>query len=362
MGSFEVIIIGAGPAGLALGAHLRKFGVNTLILERDQIASTWCRVPEGLRVLSPWWTNSLDMRSATRHFPLALVSAREYKNHLLDFAKRAQLPIVTGVNVSSVAEGAAGWEIIGDDGRWWSATFVVCATGYFGAPNRDVIGTDGSVPVLHSSDISNFEEFVESARGRRIAVIGKRVTAGQLAIELNARGCKVTICSNSPLLFRRVDLYGKIRENLYFVIEMLRILIQPTKKANSFPDMDGGLIELLLKSGLVRAAARPNEISKGALHLMDGSRIPVDAVVLATGFRPALSFLNTVCALDPRTGIPALEGFEITQSRGIFLLGFDNIRNFRSRALRGIRADSRVLAKLLLAQLVKRRELKASND
>jgi putative flavoprotein involved in K+ transport len=348
---FDVAIIGAGPAGLALARLLQKRGVTFVVLERDQIGSTWCQVPESLRVLSPWWTNSLDLRSIVRHAPTSLVSAREYRDYLREFAARSQIPIELGASISSVTKVDSGWQANAEDGRFWSAKFLVCATGYFSAPVRDIIESDRSIDILHSADIGDYGKFVERARGRRVVIVGKRVTAGQLAVELHARNCEVFLASRAPIQFRRVDFWGRLRENLYFVYEELKIRFNPNLKANSHPDMDGGSIEGLISSGLIRAVARPKEVKSGVLHLVDGSQLCVDVIILATGYRPALDYLGTVCDFEPVTGLPALSGLEVAQAPGVFIFGFDNIVNFRSRALRGIRADVRLLVKKLLSGL-----------
>jgi hypothetical protein len=55
-----------------------------------------------------------------------------------------------------------------------------------------------------------------------------------------------------------------------------------------------------------------------------------------------------------RTGVlPAIQDFELTEASGLFLLGFDNLYNFRSRYLRGIRSDAAKLASILEDRLRK---------
>ncbi|HED12099.1 MAG TPA: hypothetical protein ENI62_00305 [Gammaproteobacteria bacterium] len=51
---FQCIIVGAGPAGISLGYHLRKLGIQYAILDQGRTGQSWILMPEKLRLLSPF--------------------------------------------------------------------------------------------------------------------------------------------------------------------------------------------------------------------------------------------------------------------------------------------------------------------
>src|SRR4029077_12015566 len=77
-----------------------------------------------------------------------------------------------------------------------------------------------------------------------------------------------------------------------------------------------------------------------------------DAVIYATGFRPALHHLASLAlALDAQSGRPQLDGLESVSAPDLFFIGLDHGRNFQSRFIRGIRNDAVVLAERLEQRL-----------
>lgn len=354
---YDVLIIGAGPAGLTLGRELARRGIRIGVLERDVIGSTWRRVPEDMQVISPWWTNVLQSSMLFRHNPLTRVPARAFRDHLLAFAASARLPVQEGVDIVSLRNTGDGWTAIGRDRKTWSARRIVCATGYFSAPASPAapFQSDGSIPTIHAAAIRDYGTFAREAAGRRLLLVGKRVTAGQLLVELHGRGCEITLSAQTPVEFRRSGIVSAIRDQLYFLYEAARMRVQPRLHANSYPAMDGGAAKQLLTSGRVRVVPRIAAIEAGQARLEDGSFIETDMVVFATGYRPSLPYLHGVCKLDDTTGLPCTEDFRVVGQNGLYLIGFDNLHNFRSRYLRGIRADARLLARIIAADTVQRR-------
>lgn len=350
MHASDVLIIGAGPSGLCLADELsRTTALKVITLERSEIGSTWSRSPADLRVLSPWWTNILSFRHLFRHNPFALVTARAYLEHLQEFARERRIAVETGVEITSIRRSGAGWVAVDKSGRHWTARFVVCASGYFSSPAfpEPSFFSDGSLPIIHAGEIDDYGRYGSLFAGKRVLVVGKRVTAGQLMVELVDRGAQVTLAADAPISFHRAGWFARVVDQAYFLYEAARIRLQPTLKSASYPPMEGGRARQLLESGTVPRVDRITMIKDGFAVLADGSRVQPDHVVLATGYRPCLDYLAGTCILCRETGLPEMDGFEVKNAPGIFLVGFDNLRNFRSRYLRGIRADARILARIV---------------
>lgn len=361
----DVLVIGAGPSGLCLADALsRSTALSIAVVERDAIGSTWMHSPPELRVLSPWWTNILSFRDLFRHSPFALVRARAYLEHLQEFAQRRAIRVTTGVTITSVVQGDGAWIATAEDGRTWHAPYVVCATGYFSAPAmpEPAFESDGSVPTIHAAEIGDYDRYARVFAGKHVLVVGKRVTAGQLLVEFASRGVSVTLSATAPIQFHRSGAWGYAVDQTYFLYEAARIRLQPGLTSNSYPPMEGGRARRLLESGVVARVDRLAQIRDGAVVLEDGSRLHTDYVVLATGYRPALDYLSRLDLTKGRDGLPRLCGFELADAPGIFVLGFDNLRNFRSRYLRGIRSDAKLLAKDIAARVGGRHQEKASTS
>ncbi|MBO7942093.1 NAD(P)/FAD-dependent oxidoreductase, partial [Streptomyces sp. S9] len=84
-------------------------------------------------------------------------------------------------------------------------------------------------------------------------------------------------------------------------------------------------------------------IENGEVVFDDGRRLRAAAVVMATGYRASLGLLPATIALD-EFGVPFHREFEVDAVPGVYLLGFDNLYDHRSRYLRGIRCDAARLA------------------
>jgi len=351
-GVSDVIVIGAGPAGLSLAHQLSLRGLSVSILEREKIASTWRKVPTDLTVLSPWWTNVLELRHVFRVNPLRRVKAKRYRDYLLNYATEKGLVVHEGIEIVDIRRRGGVWSVMDASCGEWLGQSVVCATGYFSRPNRPAVRmvSDNSVPAVHASEIEDYDRFTRETRGYRILLVGKRVTAGQMMIELVNRGFEVAISADSPIQFRRSGLLAWLYEQLYFFYEALRLRLQPRLVANSYPAMQGGNTERWLAAGRVRVVGKLVRVLSDAVELDTGERIRVDSIIFATGYRPSLNFLQGICTLRETDGLPKLDGFEVRGAKGVYLLGFDNLRNFRSRYLRGIRSDAKVLADIIGAR------------
>lgn len=342
-----VAIIGAGPAGISLSRRLDRLGVEHLVLERGRAGETWLNVPPSLRLLSPWWTNALSVRGALSRCPTAKVTAEDFTSHLLSLAQGQQARIRCGANVVAVSRTSDGYSLALSDGGQVACLSVVCCSGYFSnpAPPNPALESDGSIRQVHAAAISDYAQLeAMKTSGARVLVIGKRVTAGQLALELHGRGFQVTISAREPIAFRREGWLGATKDALYFPYEALRLVLQPRRRANSFPVMDGGRVRELLASGAIATRPRAVAIANGRLQFEYGPEDVFDLVIHATGYAPSLGYLHELPGVAWRDGAPAARDFEVEGYPGLFLLGLDNLYNFTSRYLRGIRRDAAVLA------------------
>lgn len=345
-----IAIIGGGPAGIALASALDRLGIAYDLFETHRLGATWRAAPPDLRVLSPWWTNVLSAREALRGDPFRKPRAGEYLAHLLRIADQLGGNLRESCKVEALKKDANGacWLDTGQ-GRFGPYSAVVLATGYFFAPSLPSPApiSDDSIQVLHASQISDYSQLEAFRAGTGpVVVVGRRVTAGQLLLELDKRGIACALSLRSPIEYRRHGRIAELRETAYFFWEELQARLRPGLKRPSYPVMDGGRTRELIDDARVTLWPVIERIENGEVVFDDGRRLRASAVVLATGYHAMLELLPASIPQDA-FGTPLNRAFEVENFANVFLLGFDNLYDHRSRYLRGIRSDAIRLARIL---------------
>lgn len=349
-----IAIIGGGPSGIALGTCLDRQRIGYELFEAREIGATWKAAPPDLRVLSPWWTNALSPREALRGNPFRKPPANEYFTHLLHIASRLRGNVRESCKVTGLIRNERGlWCLHTQHGMHGPYSAVVLATGYFFSPSWPTPSpaSDGSIRVLHAAEIRHYKQLEElRANEDPVIVVGRRVTAGQLIIQLHSLGIPCALSLRSPVEYRRHGFVAALRETAYFFWEELQSRLQPRIKRFSYPVMEGGHTRFLIESGQIATLPMFDRIEDGHLIFSDGTRLRAAAVIMATGYRATLELLPDSIDLDD-FGVPVNQQFEIRDLPGVYVLGFDNLYDHRSRYLRGIRFDAARLADILAARL-----------
>lgn len=351
-GEGGIVVIGAGPAGLNVAARLRERGLPCRVLERDrEPGASWRRMPRDMRLNSPAGVSVLgDTRVGLLERNRIWTRAR-FHRHLLDFWRERELDVELGVHVKRIArDGNGGFRIETGDGPI-DARVVVNATGYFGKPYvpRRPGDEDTALLRLTVPEYGSPEAVAERIGGRpgRILIVGARITAGQVGVELHDAGFAVTISHRQPIAFGFDPRVQRLGFALYYRYEAMRLSDPAFAKRDSGHPMQGGRARRLIESGAI--ATRPDVAGFGerTVRFTDGREEPFDVVLWATGYRPSLDHLQDLVELDPDSGLPELEAMESTRAPGLFFLGLDQQTDFTSRMLRGIRADAERLAERL---------------
>ena len=347
----DILVIGAGPAGLSVGYELSTRGAAYRIVEQGPAAGfSWLSMQEKLKLLSPWKVDKLfgtRGRIAPRH---ALVSRAVYSAYLAQYAQYHRLALATGVQVKSVRTVAGGFAVDTSRGEE-RARRVVNATGYFFNPRLPhLLGEDTStIPRLHAAAYYNPDTVRALARGgKRVLVLGKGITAGQVATELHDAGFQVFVSHRAPIQFARDPWILAIAFHFFYAYENVRVRLDPYYRLDSFPPMEGGYTRELIESGRIGTRPDIRRLALDKVEFVDGRAEAFDVLLYATGYRPALSHLAGLVTVDPVSGSPKTQGgFESSEAPGLFFLGLDKQRTYRSRYLRGIREDAAALAEVL---------------
>lgn len=182
----EVLVVGAGQAGIAMSEHLSAQGVPHLVLERDRVAERW----------RSWRWDSLVANGPAWHDrfpglefdvdPDAFAGKEQVADYLEAYAQKVDAPIRTGVEVTSVRKhnGGAGFRVETSEGVI-DARYVVAATGAFQKPViPPVVAESSGLHQIHSSAYHNPQQLPAGA----VLVIGAGSSGVQIADELREAG------------------------------------------------------------------------------------------------------------------------------------------------------------------------------
>jgi putative flavoprotein involved in K+ transport len=330
--TFDVIVIGAGQAGLALGHHLAARGADFLLFDAaPEIGHSWRTRWDSLRLFSPARYDALPglpfPAPADSH-----PSKDDVADYLQAYARHFALPVRLNSPVLRLHRGDDAWFAVVTPTETLRARQVVVATGPFQTPHVPAIADqlDPRVLQLHSAEYRNPAQL---AAGARVLVVGAANSGLQIAAELAGR-CAVTVAvgSKPPELPQRIagrDLFFWLTKAGFFTVPASSRLARRLRRRG---DLVIGTRSRVLRRQGVGFRPRLTGFAGLTARFADGSGAPVDAVIWATGYRPDHSWLDVPgVVVDGRvrqdggvTDVPGLYflGLPWQTSRGSALLGF----------------------------------------
>ncbi len=331
----DLVIVGAGQAGLATARAAQRRGVRPVVLEAgDAAGGSW-----------PWYYDSLTLFSPARYSALPGIPfpgdperyprRDEVTAYLRDYAAGLDADIRTGHRVSRVALDGGGLTVTTAAGAQLRARAVVAAAGGFGTPYRAPLpGLDRFTgPVLHSAEYRRPDPFT----GKRLLVVGGGNSAVQIAVELAAVS-RVSLAVRSRVRWQPQRPLGK-DIHWWLAVTGLDVAPLPRRFRLTPPVLDDGRYRAAVASGNPDVRPLPADFDGVKVLWPDGAREVVDAVILATGYRPNLAFLAGSAALDA-VGRPVHRGGVSATLRGLGYVGLEWQRSVSSATLRGVGRDA----------------------
>ncbi|MGN9841379.1 flavin-containing monooxygenase [Nonomuraea sp. H19] len=354
----DVVVIGGGQSGLAAARILLDAGLNPVVLEAgEQAAGSWPRYYDSLTLFSPA-RNSCLPGMAFPGDPDRYPHRDEVVTYLARYARdlpRLGVEIRTGAHVVAVeASGQAGGEgftVRLADGTTLTAPGVIAATGSFDNPHLPLLQgqADFTGQIMHAAAYKSPEPHA----GKRIIVVGAGNSAVQIAYEL-AETATVTLATRAPIRFLDQRPLGKDVHFWFKVTGFDRLPARLVATPPTGPVLDEGIYRRALRDGRVDRRPMFAHLDGDAVVWADGSREHVDVVLLATGYRPHLDYLDGLGALDD-SGYPRHDRGLSTTHPGLGFLGLEWQRNPASNSLRGVGRDARYLVGKLKSRLGARR-------
>jgi thioredoxin reductase (NADPH) len=290
-----LLVIGAGPCGLATGLAAKRAGIGCVLLDRNTVVSAIERYPLGMTFFST--PEKLEIGGVPFVTATDKPSRREGLIYYRRVAEMFGLDIRVREDVTDVRREADGTFTITvrrpHDTIMYHAANLVIATGYYEQPNR--LG----VPGEDLPHVSHY--FTEGHRHwrQRVVIVGGGNSGVDAALESFRAGADVT------MVLRGSELH-------------------PSVKAWVLPDIGNRIKEGSIK---VRWRTRLTAITPTHVETEDSEgrteRIPADQVLLLIGYRPDLRRLRTLgVPLDEATGVPAHdEATMATPVPGLYIAG-----------------------------------------
>ncbi|MCW2590218.1 MAG: FAD-dependent oxidoreductase [Mycobacterium sp.] len=344
-----VVIVGAGPAGLAAALSLSDLGVKSLMLDRgDQVGASWRSRYDRLRLNTGRQFSHLPRRpypKGTPVFPTRDEVVAHLEHHSVE--RGVELRLDTSVE-RVLRRKPSGWGVVTPDGIV-DAAHVVIATGYAHTPVLPdwpgATSFDGEL--LHSASYRNPTPFV----GKRVMVVGAGSSGMEIAHDLATGGAaKVWLAVRTPpnILPRQgpAGLPGDaIATPLYHLPPWMSDVVARTARRVTFGDLsefglpipkegpfarahrlhvapaivDRDVIDAI-RAGSIEVVSALTGLDGSSAVLADGNRLVADAVIAATGYSCGLEPIVGHLGVLSDAGVPRVGG-DVPAETGLWFLG-----------------------------------------
>jgi cation diffusion facilitator CzcD-associated flavoprotein CzcO len=341
----RVIVIGAGPAGLASAAALRRKGISSLVLERsDGVASSWRGRYDRLKLNSSRPFSKLPgarFPQGTGMFP----SRDEMVSYFAAYAQHNRVDVRHGAEAERIDRDGSEFVVRTADGEE-RAAHVIVATGYSHTPyipdwpGRESFGGR----LLHSAAYRNADDL----RDADVIVAGSGSSGMEIAYDVATGGAKrvrVAVRTSPNILVR--DPAGPLLARIFLklptrfsdnVLRRVQLKKLGDLSAYGLPIPEEGVFSRLkrlgvapaivdkevidaVKDGRIEIVAGIRSLDASGVELDDDTRAEPDAIIAATGYRSALEPLVGHLGVLNERGLPFVaDGHPVAQ--GLRFVGF----------------------------------------
>jgi indole-3-pyruvate monooxygenase len=363
------IIVGAGPAGLAVAASLKARGLPFEIIERQaNVGASFRSHYRRLHLHTDKALSALPFMPFPEELP-RWVPRADVVRYLESYAQRFDLRPRFGVSVLNIQSDPGGGVLVETDHGQLQTDSVVVATGYNRVPILpEFEGLSSFVgPVVHSSSYLEGAPF----RGQRVLVIGAGNSGAEIALDLWEHGAHPRLLVRGPVHVVPREIMGVPLQRLTLAMSFLSAesidrlaapisrfslgdltphgLVTPQRGAavlardkGRIPVLDVGTIALI-RQGLLPVLPAVRRFHERSVECVDGRSHAIEAVVLATGYRSGLSALLDDQSLLNERELPKRHGTRTDHN--VWFIGFSNPQ---TGALREIGIEAQRIAKEIM--------------
>ncbi len=340
----EIIVVGAGQAGLSLGCWLKRQQCSFLLLEAGpRIGESWRKRYDSLVLFTPRRYSALPGLAFSGD-PEGRPTKDEMADYLQTYADHFALPIQMDTGVVGMHKHGETFLLQTTQGTYQAVTVIV-ATGPFHHPRIPAFASALSQEVqqLHSASYHNPSQIPAGP----VLVVGAGDSGAHIAAEL-AHAHPVSLAAAHPLYFVPLTLLGK---SLFWYLDHLRLLEVDGERSlgrwlKAQPEPVLGLeLKQVLRERQVQIRPRATSAQGNVVQFADGSQAQVRTVIWATGYRQDFSWLR-MPGLPDACGQPR-EQRKVSSTPGLFFLGFPWQPSRGSALVGWVGKDARRLAALL---------------
>lgn len=236
----DVVVIGAGQAGLALSYHLGRSRIPHAVLERGRIGDSWrTQRWDSFHLNTPNWSNALPGAPFHREAPDAFAECAQLVSSFEDYVRRFRLPVREHTAVTEVAPRRGGYAVK-VEGAILHARAVVLASGSMSRPKIPEIarGLPGEILSLSAGTHRNAASLPPGA----VLVVGSGQSGCQIAEDLLEAGRRVFVSASRvgrvPRVYRGRDILAWWRD-MGFLDARLEELEDPATQFATQPQVSG---------------------------------------------------------------------------------------------------------------------------
>lgn len=200
----DLLVVGAGPTGIAIGAEARAAGLDVLLLDRGPMLANLLEFPTYMTFFTT--RDLLEVAGIPFAIPHDKPDRREAIAYYQSVARQFQIPVAAHEEVLELTRSDAGFEIktrCEGGERLRQSRAVALATGYFHRPRRlSVPGEDE--PWVHSRYVEPYGHFGES-----VVIVGGGNSAAETALDLWRNGASVTIVHRGAAIKQTIKYWLK---------------------------------------------------------------------------------------------------------------------------------------------------------
>jgi cation diffusion facilitator CzcD-associated flavoprotein CzcO len=348
----SIIIIGAGPAGLAMAGRLRQLGLPFELLEKsDAVGPLWRQHYDRLCLHTVKEHSHLPGLPFPADYP-RYVSRQQLVDYFEAYAQAFDIRPHFKQEVRSIEQEGGQWAVHTAAGQAFRAAEVVIATGVNRMPLRPSFPGEAAFEgqILHSREYKNAKAF----SGQHVLVVGMGNTGAEIALDLSESGIATAISVRGPVNIVPRDFLGRPTQKTAFALAKLptwlgdwigaRVqrlafgdlrpygLQQPPmpparqlRETGKTPVIDLGTVQQI-KAGKIKVYPQIESFSARNIRFANGQETAFDTVILATGYRAQLEdFLPPAEGFFNADGLPA-DCIGSGPYEGLFFLGFDNYK------------------------------------
>lgn len=350
----DVIVIGAGQAGLAVGYYLKRSGLRFVILDGNaRVGDSWRQRWDSLRLFTPARYDSLvgmPFPAPGDYFP----TKDEMGDYLESYAAHFDLPVRMQTRVRRLGRGGEGYRVETDHGVFEAAQVVVAMASYQ-HPRVPAIaeGLSSELAQIHSSEYRRPDQL----RAGDVLLVGAGNSGSELAMELS-RGRRVYMAGRHTghLPFRVGGFLGRwliARLLLRVVFHRLLTLSTPLgRRARPAIISRGGPLIRVRPADLAAAGVertpRVAGVKDGMPQLDDGRVLDVANVIWCTGFDPGLSWVDL--PVFGEDGEPRHTRGVVDGEPGLYFVGLHFLYAMSSTMIHGVSRDAGYVAERVIAR------------